>query len=258
MLTKSSIQQYLESDWLSIQVFDTITSTNTVLKVIGRNGAPHGTVIVAAHQTAGRGRMGRSFYSPDKTGVYFSVLLRPTLSPEDAQVITTTAAVACAEVLEEISGKEALIKWVNDIYIEGKKVCGILTEAAFTPDGSRLDFAVLGIGVNITVPKDGFPQDIKNKAGALCAEAHEDVRGKLVANILNRFFALYNALPSRDFVRSYQQRSMLTGKDVNVLRNDTEIPAKVLSIDDSLRLIVQYTDGTTEAISSGDVSIRPL
>ncbi len=258
MFTEASIQQHLKVDNLSIHVYDTVTSTNTMLKQMGRNGAPHGTVIAAAHQSAGRGRMGRTFYSPDRTGVYFSVLLRPDLKPADAQLITTAAAVACAEALEETSGKQTQIKWVNDIYIDEKKVCGILTEAAFSPDGKKLDFAVLGIGVNITTPESGFPTDIENKAGSLCAEVNDDIRGEIIANILNHFFVLYNDLPSRSFVRTYQQRSMLTGRTVNVLRNDTEIPATVLEIDDLLRLIVQYNDGKVEALSSGDVSIRPL
>ena len=256
-LTSESITKHLSCDCLTIETYDSISSTNTVLKERGRKGAPHGLVLAAAEQTAGRGRMGRSFFSPSETGVYFSVLLRPSLPPQDCQLITTAAAVSCARVLERISMDTAKIKWVNDVYIKNKKVCGILTEASILPDGS-LDFAVLGIGINITPPKNDFPHDIIQKAGSVLPISSEDLRGKIIAEILNDFFALYETLDSRAYFDEYRSRSLLDGKSVEVIKQERILPATALYIDEELRLAVQYPDGSIEHLYTGDVSIKKL
>lgn len=256
-LSPESIYEHLKIQNISVESYDVITSTNTVLKDRGRKGAPHGLVIAAAEQTAGRGRMGRSFFSPADTGIYFSVLLRPSLIPQDCQLITTAAAVACARVLEKIAGEPAQIKWVNDIYIKGKKVCGILTEASISPNGG-LDFAVLGIGINIIPPKNNFPADITDKAGSILSNCTHDLRGKIIGEILNEFFGLYETLESRAYFNEYRIRSLLDGKAVEVLRNDSILPATALFIDDELRLVVEFPDGTIEHLYTGDVSIKKL
>ena len=256
-LTTESITKHLSHSALVIETYDTITSTNTVLKERGRQGAPHGSVIAAEEQTMGRGRMGRSFFSPADTGIYFSVLLRPTLSPQDCQLITTAAAVTCARVLERISGETAQIKWVNDVYIKNKKVCGILTEASITPCGA-LDFAVLGIGINITPPKNDFPEDIAQKAGSILPESPEDLRGKIIAEILNDFFPLYESLEERSYFVEYRRRSLLDGKAIEVIKQEQILPATALYIDEELRLAVEYPDGSIEHLYTGDVSIKKL
>ena len=257
-LSSDSIYNHLNNKNLTVECYDVISSTNTVLKDRGRSGAPHGLIIAAAEQTAGRGRMGRSFFSPANTGIYFSVLLRPALLPQYCQLITTAAAVACARVLEKVADEPAQIKWVNDIYINNKKVCGILTEASFKPNGA-LDFAVLGIGINITTPKDNFPNDIKNKAGSLLSHCSDDIRGKMIGEILNEFFALYDTLEDRSYFEEYRSRSHLDGKEIEVIRNDSLLlPAKALYIDNELRLVVQYPDGMIEHLYTGDVSIKKL
>ena len=256
-LSKESISSYLSNKSLAVETYDVISSTNTVLKERGRKGAPHGLIIAATEQTAGRGRMGRTFFSPADTGIYFSVLLRPFLAPQDCQLITTAAAVACARVLEKIAGEPAQIKWVNDIYIKDKKVCGILTEASITPNGG-LDFAVLGIGINITPPKNNFPADLIEKAGSVLSDCSIDLRGMIIAEILNEFFALYETLEDRGYFNEYRSRSLLDGKAVEVLRNDSILPASALYIDEELHLVVQYTDGSIEHLYTGDVSIKKL
>ena len=253
--TAEAIYKHLNDQSLIVEVYEVLPSTNTLLKKRGRRNAPHGLIIAAAEQTAGRGRMGREFYSPAETGIYFSILLRPSLRIEDCQLITTAAAVSCARVLERISGFEAKIKWVNDIYINQRKVCGILTEAAVTPNG-RLDFAVLGIGINIIPPKDNFPADIRNKAGAVLNEATEDLRGMIIAEILNEFLKLYETIEDRAYFKEYRSRSFLNGMDIEVIRQDSVSPAKALYIDDALRLVVQYEDGSIEHLYTGDVSVR--
>ena len=252
-LSKSDIQNRLKHSGITIEIYDSVTSTNTLLKQRGHNQAPHGLVIAAEAQTAGRGRMGRDFYSPDQTGVYFSILLRPSLSPADSLLITTAAAVACAQVLEQMSGKQAGIKWVNDIYMEERKVCGILTEASFA--NGAIDFAVLGIGINLYMPKNGFPEELRNKAGSVFETDSADLRAYLIAEILNRFLYMYETIENREFFEEYRQRSILDNMPVHVIKSDCITPATALYIDEQLRLIVRYADGTTEALSSGDVSI---
>ncbi len=256
-VSPESISRHLKTNHLIIETHDIISSTNTVLKERGRKGAPHGLVIAAAEQTAGRGRMGRSFFSPADTGIYFSILLRPSLSPQGCQLITTAASVSCARVLEKVSGETAQIKWVNDIYIKDKKVCGILTEASIRPNGT-LDFAVLGIGINITPPKNNFPDDIIEKAGSVLSNSTDDLRGQIIADILNDFLALYETIEDRAYFNEYRQRSMLNGKHIEVLKNEQIIPATALYIDEELRLAVQYEDGKVEHLYTGDVSIKKL
>ena len=253
-----SILQHIKHPGLQVELYDCVESTNAMLKARGHSGAPQGLVIAARQQTKGRGRLGRTFYSPDQTGVYFSILLRPELSPTDSLLITTAAAVACARAIERISGKTAEIKWVNDIYVDGKKVCGILTEAAIAADGSRLNFAVLGIGINLYAPGNGFPEEIQSRAGSVLTEQQGDLRGQLIAEVLNEFFALYPDLQTRSYVEEYRSRSMLDGKPVNVIRGNQIQPATALYVAEDLTLAVQYPDGSVERLASGDVSIRTM
>ena len=256
-LNHNIVQNTIRHKELCFELYDTITSTNTVLKQRGRNGAPHGLVLVSTHQTAGRGRMGRQFYSPAETGIYFSLLLRPQLKPEDCLLITTAAAVAVTRVLDRYIDHAAKIKWVNDIYVNNKKVCGILTEAAIHGNG-YLDFAVLGIGINITQPHDGFPTELSNIAGSLFFTQKENIRELIMTDVLDTFMDLYETLDSKAHISEYRSRSMLDGMDINVLKSDSIIPAKALNIDEELRLVVQYSDGSIEHLHTGDVSIRRI
>ena len=165
VISVKGIKKYLKSD-LDIEVYKEVTSTNTMLKERGSQGAKEGQVIIANMQTAGRGRIGRTFHSPSDTGIYMSILLRPTdLIPQDAVKITTLAAVCACEAIENVSGKSAAIKWVNDIFMDGLKVCGILTEAAMSLESGNLDYVVLGIGLNAYEPEGGFPEESYNQSG---------------------------------------------------------------------------------------------
>lgn len=257
VLSTPGIQKYLKDPALQITVQSSVTSTNTLLKQAAENGAPEGTVLVAEEQTAGRGRLGRSFYSPAGTGVYFSLVLRPAFSAAESSLITTCAAVAAAGAMEEISGHPTQIKWVNDIYTAGRKVCGILTEAAIDMESGGLQYAVLGIGINLLKPENDFPEEIRDRAGALFTDdADGDFRCRLVAEILNRFMTDYRNLTEKRFLEEYRGRSMLTGQEVEILRGGTVVPAKALGIDDDFGLIVEYPDGRQEHLGSGDVSVR--
>ena len=259
VLSVPGIRKYLRRSDLLLEVYKSVPSTNPLTKQAAESGAPEGTVIIAEEQTAGRGRMGRSFFSPAHTGIYFSILLRPKFSASDSLLITTCAAVACAAAMEAISGRETKIKWVNDIYVAERKVCGILTEASMDLESGGLHYAVLGIGINLTTPAGDFPETIRNKAGSLFTVGTEkDFRCRLVAEVLDRFFDEYDHLLEKHFLDEYRRRSILTGRTVDVLRGDTIVPARVQGIDDDFSLIVTYEDGHTEHLFSGDVSLGKI
>lgn len=242
-----------------LHVHDTVTSTNTLLRELAQQDAPEGTVVLANAQTAGRGRCGRVFYSPCRSGIYMSLLLRPKLPVEETLFITAAAAVSVADAIDVAAGVRTRIKWVNDIYLQERKVCGILTEGALDLENGMLRYAVLGIGINIAPPEDGFPPELSGIAGSLFPDGQvpEGFADKLAAGVLSAFDARYRALPSHDFLTRYRDQSMLTGRQVTVVQGEREQKALVLGIDDACRLQVRYPDGSEAALSSGEVRIRP-
>ena len=259
VLSKESILSYLDSSLKNIEIetFDTIGSTNTYLKDKTTKGLKEGHVVVALEQTAGRGRYNRKFFSPSGTGLYWSVLLYPTkFEASKAIKITTMAAVAVCEAIEALSDLKPEIKWVNDIYIDSKKVCGILTEGHVSTETLLLESAVLGVGLNIYTPEGGFPEDIKDIATALFTEPHFDMKNKLVATFLNRFFYYYNSENDKEYTDKYKQYSFVIGKNITIVSNGLERPATVLDIDDDCRLIVKNEDGETEFLSHGEIKIK--
>ncbi|NLP34822.1 MAG: biotin--[acetyl-CoA-carboxylase] ligase [Clostridiales bacterium] len=259
IISAESIDPFLrdKAREFTLHVHQSVTSTNTIAKGMAAQGALEGTVIIAREQTEGRGRMGRTFYSPDSTGAYFSIILRPKLSIEDSLRITTATAVAVAKAIERIAGVEAKIKWVNDIFVNGKKVCGILTEASLNFENGGLEYAVVGIGLNITT--QDFPEDIKAIAGSIFKDKPKDtpITSILIAEILNNIADIKDTLIDEKYLEEYRNRSFLIGKDILVLKGDKKIPARAITIDDKARLVVEYEDKTIEPLSSGEVSIRP-
>ena len=170
-LSADGIERRLRHKELDVRVYRTISSTNTVLKALAADGAGANLALVAEHQTAGRGRMGRSFCSPSGTGLYFSLLLRPKVPAAEAMSITACAAVAVSRTIEELTGRSTRIKWVNDILIGQKKVCGILTEAGIDAETGMLRYAVIGVGINVREPEGGFPPEIAGIAGAVTGQS---------------------------------------------------------------------------------------
>lgn len=239
-----------------IEIRDSVSSTNTVLKELAEQGRPEGTVLIARQQSAGKGRLGRSFYSPRGTGLYMSILLRPKFSAEESLSITTAAAVAVAGAVEEITGRRAMIKWVNDVYLDGYKICGILTEASVDFETNGLNYAVLGIGVNLQESEEGFSAELKDVAGTLFQKAPPEAYVQLAAGILNRFFGFYRTLTTYPFLQEYRERSLLTGMKIRFLRGGESFAGKVLGVDENVRLLVELEDGTTTAFSAGEVIIE--
>ena len=261
-LTQQTVSDALHgaSD-LTVRVFPCVDSTNRLARQAAAEGAAEGLVILAGQQTVGRGRLGRSFFSPEGTGLYCSLVLRPALPAARAVQLTCAAAVAMCEALEECCGAAPQIKWVNDIFLGGKKVCGILTEAAFLPGTDRLDYAVLGVGLNVYPPKDGWPATLADVAGSVCgaADVRPGLRARLAAAFLRRFAVYYCGLRdgSADFLPGYRSRSLVLGRRVFLEENGVRTPAAALEIDRECRLLVQTEDGARRTLAAGEISIRP-
>lgn len=258
VLSAEGIRRHLRHPDIRPQVFPVLSSTNTVLKTMAAEDAPAGTAVLAAEQTAGRGRLGRSFFSPPAGGLYLSLLLRPDLSPADAPRLTSCAAVAVAEAVEELSGRATGIKWVNDVYMDRRKICGILTEAGMDLETSRVSYVVVGIGINLRTPEGGFPEEIRNIAGAAFdGLSVPDLRNRLAALVLDKLTDYASDPFSDTLFESYQARSLVPGRRITVLAPGREpVPAEALCLNRDYSLCVRFPDGTKKDLSSGEVSIR--
>ena len=259
VLSVRGIRSRLSEDCAGLrpEVFVSVGSTNTLCNEKAKSGEAEGYVAVAGAQTAGRGRRGRSFYSPAGTGIYMSLLLRPHgLTGDQVLGLTTMAAVAVSESVEALSGKKAEIKWVNDIFVDGKKVCGILSEAMYEVPSGTLQCVIVGIGINAYAPEAGFPPEIAETAGCVFDKPEVDLKNSLVAEVLNRFMKYYDDPKSDAVYDEYRTRSMVIDKDIKVLKKDATLKAHVLDIDRDCGLVVRYPDGTEEVLNSGEISIR--
>ena len=255
LLSPQSIARHLTVPGLQVEVAQTVSSTNTLLRQRAEEGAPEGLVLAAVEQTAGKGRQGHSFFSPPDTGLYLSLLLRPKLSAQDALLLTTCAAAAVALAIEACAGVEAQIKWVNDVFCRGKKVCGILTEAALDLESGGLQYAIVGMGVNLFPPAGGFPADLP-QAGAVYTARPQGLesRSQLAGEILNQFFAFYPHLEEKPFFQAYRDRSLVLGREVTVLERGQTRTALALDLDFSLQ--VREADGRERALASGEVRVK--
>ena len=243
---------------IEVEVRDEVTSTNALLKDMAAEGAPEGRVLIAKKQTLGRGRLGRNFFSP-KNGIYLSILLRPNMDFREAMLLTTIAAVAVVDAVREVTGKNTGIKWVNDVYLESKKICGILTEAATDVENGRLSYAVVGIGVNITKPsEEAIPWELKDIAGFVYDEEEppKGVMSRLTASIVKNYFKYYERLPEHSFMESYKKYQILINKDIYVITPDGKKKARAYGVDDEARLLVEYEGAGKEALFTGEVSVR--
>lgn len=220
-------------------------STNTFLKNHAKE-KKEGAIVIAHKQTAGRGRLGRTFIS-EKNGLYMSIFLKPEF--QDITRITTMAAVAVSRAIEKFSGKNAYIKWVNDIFLNGKKVSGILTEGVF--DGNCFIGAILGIGVNLFKPENGIDESIKDIAGYIFEE-NSGIADEFVAYVINSFFEIYR---SGNYIEEYRQKSFLTGKEVSYIKDGKEVFGRVQGIDDEFGLILK-TGKVITVLKSGEVSVK--
>lgn len=238
-----------------VYCYDALESSNLTAKQLALTGAPHGTLILTGQQNAGRGRLGRRFESPAGKGVYCSLLLRPSLSAADAQTVTVGAAVAVARVVKVLCGLELGIKWVNDLYYQGKKVCGILTEAGTDIESGQLEWLVVGIGLNLTTTAADWPDELARTAGSLFPGGPSPVSRAALAGAIAR--ELLSLCPAFDCLDEYRARCFVPGHWVTVCTNSETYAAKALFIDDAGRLVVEREGRRQEALRHGEVSIRP-
>ncbi|MCL2835546.1 MAG: biotin--[acetyl-CoA-carboxylase] ligase [Defluviitaleaceae bacterium] len=240
-----------------ILVFDSLESTNITAKEMAASGACHGTVVIAERQSAGKGRMGRAFFSPPGCGIYMSVVLCPDLLGFGTpSLVTALAAVCVCESIEQMCGKEPRIKWVNDIFLDGKKICGILTEAVTNP-GGRIERVVLGVGVNFSTPETDFPPNLQQTAGSIFPNGNPPVtRPQFAADIINRIIKPPEPPSTATMLGKYKKRMMMLGSRITVSGTGEAFEATAVDIDDAGRLIVKTDRGDIIKLTSGDISIR--
>ncbi len=238
--------------------FDTIDSTNTHAKRLAADNAPAGTVLIADCQTAGRGRLGRQFQSPEGQGIYMSVILRPGCPPEQLMHLTCAAAVAMCDALEDAVGIRPGIKWTNDLVFEGRKLAGILTELSVSPKTGLVDWAVIGVGVNCCQRAADFSREIQSFAGSLAMATGCAVsRPEVAAAMISGFFEMEQAL-FQPWMARYRANCITIGKEISLVRGDLVQHGLALDVDDKGALIVRFSDGSVEAVNSGEISVRGL
>lgn len=251
------LPDYLKSKIRTV-IEDCVESTNKSVKLLAVNGEAEGYVLISRKQTKGRGRMGRDFYSPQGTGVYMSLLLRPQCPSEEVSLVTTAAAVSVCEALESIGASDCGIKWVNDIFVNGKKVCGILCEAGFNGANRTADYVVLGVGVNMYFPQDDFPQELQDIAGAVFSEQRDGAMDTFVSGFLTSFYNYYNSLSSREFISHYRKRCFVIGREISFLSQEQFSQGRAIDVDENCNLIVEKSTGERQVIGSGEISVRIL
>ncbi|HHW95286.1 MAG TPA: biotin--[acetyl-CoA-carboxylase] ligase [Mogibacterium sp.] len=260
-LSENEIRSFLNSSLkdIKIEIFDSVDSTNNICQQIAGDVVNESEyVVISSHQTKGKGRHGRNFFSPSDTGLYMSFLLKNLpYSAEEAAKLTTMAAVSVCEAIEEVSDKEAFVKWVNDIYVSNRKVCGILTEATPSLKENKLEYAIVGIGINVYMPETGFPQEILNKAGAVFDNKVMNVRNRLAAYVINHFMNYYKA-ETIDYLEEYRRRCFILGQEITVVSGNEQRKATAIDIDDSCRLIVRYDNGNIKTLYSGEILLPSL
>ena len=244
----------------SLLWFDSIDSTNTRARELARQGAPHGTVLIADHQTGGRGRRGRSFHSPAGSGIYMSVILRPHCTPQQIMHLTCAAAVAMCDAVESAVGFRPGIKWTNDLVCGKRKIAGVLTELGFDNRGN-VDFAVIGIGINCCQQEADFPEDIRSIAGSLTSISGQSIdRAVVAAAMMDALYRMDAELLTgkAHILNRYRKDCITLGKEISLVRGEEIRHGTALDIDDAGALIVRFPDGTAEAVNSGEVSVRGM
>lgn len=251
LLSEGAVRAFLppKNRDIPLIVLQEVDSTNTYAKKLAADGAPDGTTVIAVTQTAGRGRRGNSFYSPPKSGLYMTVVLRPEMHKAETDTFTICAGCAVCRAVEELTSARPLIKWVNDVYLEGKKICGILSEATVDFESGQLDSVVTGIGINIST--EDFPDGLEKKAGSIRADIP---RAKLAAAVWRELnFCLDR--PREENIAEYKSKSLVLGKQVSFVKNGVPHTANAIDIDEKGRLIVSF-EGKTDALDSGEVSVK--
>lgn len=259
-ITQELIQQHHPIDW-NIQTIESTTSTNDLAKIYANQNSTTPAIFISEEQTAGRGRLGRTFISPAKSGLYISFCLFPTIALEDLSLITCATAVACVETLEQLTGKSLDIKWVNDLFYQDKKVGGILTEVISDFESQQVQSLIVGMGINLIDSPQSFPEELHSIVGSIFSsrkeyETHSFNRNHFIANFLEKWAFYYQNLSKRDFISTYKEHSNVIGKFVNVFEGSQTYSAFAKDIDENGHLIIEKEDNSLHSLSYGEVSIR--
>ena len=259
-ITQELIQQHHPIDWV-IQTMESTTSTNDLAKLYANQNSTTPAIFISEEQIAGRGRLGRKFVSPSKTGLYISLCLFPTIALEDLSLITCATAVACVETIEQLTGKSLNIKWVNDLFYQDKKVGGILTEVISDFESQQVQSLIVGMGINLIDSPQSFPEELHSIVGSVFSsrkeyEAHSFNRNQFIATFLEKWTFYYQNLSQREFISSYKEYSNVIGKFVNIFEGNQTYSAYAKDIDENGHLIIEKEDKSLHALSYGEVSIR--
>ena len=261
LMTEAEIKSLMHTEWVAKEVlyFDTIDSTNTKAQELAEKGYPSGTLVVADKQESGKGRRGRSWVSPSGTGIFMTLMIKPDINPNNASMLTLVAALAVAKAITSVTGEEAMIKWPNDIVVNSKKVCGILTEMNAQFD--YINHIVVGIGIN--VHNESFPEEISQMASSLMIEAggKRFHRAQIIAETMSYFEQYYDTfLKTQDLsalVREYDELLVNRNKSVRVLDPKEPFDGKAMGITPKGELIVDTWE-SRKLVSSGEVSVRGI
>lgn len=259
ILTKEELSSMIDTEWAgqTIYYFDQIDSTNIRAKQLGEEGVPHGTLIVAGQQNAGRGRRGRTWESPPGVSIYMSIVLRPEMAPVKAPMLTLVMALSAADSLKECTGLDVQIKWPNDIVLKGKKLAGILTEMSTEMD--YINHVVIGVGINVNTER--LPEELEEKATSLRLETGRIIRrSEMIASIMKEFEKNYQLFIETQGIQQMQEKynSLLINreKEVRILGGKEEYTAYALGINEKGELLVRRDNGEIEAVLAGEVSVR--
>ena len=260
IISPEIINEIIEKEGMnrSIQYFERVDSTNTFAKKILMEGESYPDIIIANEQEQGRGRLGREFYSPKGTGIYCSFILDPFIKIENSILVTVAASVAVSRAIEKVTNKDTRIKWINDIYIDDKKVCGILTEAVTDFETGIIGKIILGIGINFNTPSESFPDEITDRASSVFMDDTFGVtRNQLIAQLIIEIDECMNDIENDEIIRYYRNKSLVLGKmlEITYFGQEKPIQGKAVDIDRNGFLIIETKNGLL-TLNSGEVSIR--
>lgn len=264
ILSKGSIAALLpDSRSGNVHVFETVDSTNNVLKDMASKGVPSGTVVISDHQSGGKGRRGRSFSSPSGVGIYLSYLLKPDSGFDKISDLTSWTAVAVADAIKNAYGLDSQIKWVNDLLMNRKKICGILTEVTVEGESGLIDTCIIGIGINVN--ESGFPEEISQIATSISIEngGKTFIRSTLAAEIIKSMDKLASGWPDDSYyLNRYRELNITTGSRITAFpqmaENGQGRTGTAVEINDDFSLKVRFDDGSVSDLRSGEVSVRGL
>lgn len=258
-LSRENILSCVDTKWAGREVtyFDLTDSTNTQARFLAEEGAPHGTLVVAEKQEGGKGRRGRSWESPAGSGIWMSLLLKPEMNPMNASMLTLIMALAAEKGIRETTGLQSMIKWPNDLVLNKKKICGILTEMA--TDQMEIKYVIIGIGINVAQTE--FPEEIKATATSLFLESGERVpRSKIIGGIMKAFEEYYEKFMETEdmsgLIDEYNEKLANMNNEVCILAPTGDFRGVSTGINKTGGLMVRLEDGSETEVISGEVSVR--